>query len=468
MYQLFQRFFYRYLGRIIGVGLFTISLYAYRSFENRPVWDRWSYPFFGVVIVTTVVFFIILLNSWRTYDSRIIKYQHKHIARVDRFYLELAILFWGAAYFISAIDNPIHAGRITNLNFFGSTMPVAVILEWISLLLLLIAALVLLSSKLSKKWTNGITMIGMILGCILLVEGIVRFKGITAPTTQGFPSYTSALWERYHVELNSEGFRDVEHAITKDPERRRLLIVGDSFAFGYGIKSIEGRLGSQIGKELTTRTKKRWEVINASRGDTHTLHHIDFLKRSLKYEPDVVILLYVFNDIDYLYPVTPRESQSIFSPSAILFKNFYLYQEVRLRIYHIKYRYFKREGDSIDPYADDSLLALHFQDVSTFLNIARGNGAFVRVVPYNLSVILGDEFRSRYVNFIQAAVASHVPVWSLESVFDNFDYSQLVVNNLDRHPNELANRIAAEDIAKRLITEYYTISNGLGDSGDDR
>jgi len=40
---------------------------------------------------------------------------------------------------------------------------------------------------------------------------------------------------------------------------------------------------------------------------------------------------------------------------------------------------------------------------------------------------------------------------TIENVFDDFQFSQLVVNGMDAHPNELANRVAAEEIAKQLL-----------------
>ena len=82
---------------------------------------------------------------------------------------------------------------------------------------------------------------------------------------------------------------------------------------------VMGAFGAGIGRELTAKTGEQWEVINASRGDTHTRDHIRFLGQGMAYRPDVVLLLYVFNDIDYLHPVTPRMFQSTFAPSAILF-----------------------------------------------------------------------------------------------------------------------------------------------------
>jgi len=454
---LIQYFKHFHLGKIIGFGLFTISLYFYRSYKNKPIGGLWSYPFFVLVIISTVLFLIIVINTLRKSKKET---QPTDSVNSEIIYFELAILFWGIAYFISTIDDSTNAGRITEFNFFGSIVPVAVCLEWISLAMFLIGASLFVFSFLKTKWVNIVLMFTTFLIVLLFLEGIIRFKAVIAPTTQGFPSYTSAIWKHYYVKYNWNGFRDAEHPIAKDPKTRRLLIVGNSVAFGWGIKSIKNRFGYQIGKKLTEISREHWEVINMSRGDSHTLEHIEFLKQGLIYKPDVVILLYVFNDIDYLYPITPREAPSALSLIAILFKNFYLFQEVYLRVYHIKHRYLTNNRDAFDPYTDHSLLNLHLQDISTFIKLAKQRGAFVRVVPFDIRLTLGDAFRNRYRNFINAAVASEIPVWSLEKTFNNFQYSQLVVNNFDSHPNELAHRIAAEAIAKQLFKNIYSTDTG--------
>lgn len=56
---------------------------------------------------------------------------------LDCFFLEFATLFWEIAYFINAADDSANAGRITDLNFFDSIVPITICFEWISLIMLL-------------------------------------------------------------------------------------------------------------------------------------------------------------------------------------------------------------------------------------------------------------------------------------------------------------------------------------------
>jgi hypothetical protein len=135
MYKLLAKNFQHFhLGLIIGVGLYTLSLFSYRSFENRPILGLWSYPFFVVIIFSTLLFLIILVKTWRKLSKN---QQLEDHARPGLLFLEFATLFWGIAYFINAADDSANAGRITDLNFFGSIVPIAICFEWISLIMLL-------------------------------------------------------------------------------------------------------------------------------------------------------------------------------------------------------------------------------------------------------------------------------------------------------------------------------------------
>ena len=74
--------------------------------------------------------------------------------------------------------------------------------------------------------------------------------------------------------------------------------------------------------------------------------------------PDAVVLLYVFNDIDYLRPATPRTGWGTLHPAGILFRNSYLFQEIYLRV-----RASGLVGNPRppDPYFDAAVLARHIE-----------------------------------------------------------------------------------------------------------
>jgi len=96
------------------------------------------------------------------------------------------------------------------------------------------------------------------------------------------------------VAVNSKGLRDREMAYAKPPGVRRLLSVGDSFAFGYGVE-----LDEAFCKVAAAELGPPWEAINAGVPSWGTGDELDFLlTEGFRYEPDVVVLTCFFeNDL---------------------------------------------------------------------------------------------------------------------------------------------------------------------------
>lgn len=445
-------FFFRLrFARVLGLAFFVAGASRYRSYENRQVLGLWSYPFFFVIVAGGGLLVFAIVRSWQMSSA-----DPRNRPSLMANLMDLGFLSWGGAYFLSALDAPVNGGRVLDLNSLGSVMPAAAMLEWAALALFFLAG-ALTIPKLGGKWAK----VGLAVGSVLLVgvvaEGVARIKVAIAPVTHGYPSYSSEAWARRYVQLNSEGFRDVDHALSATAGTRRLLIVGDSVAFGWGIPGTEDRLGEQLAARLNAETGKHWELLNASLGDTHTLDHIRFLERMQRYRPDVVVLLYVFNDIDYLAPVTRQDTpfgRSILgrlNPLWILYKNSYAFQEIFVRGRRIYY--LVRKDERPDPYRDAALLSRHFVDLARFQSIATQGGATFELVPIDIGFVLEPKLRDRYRNFVQQAQTSQIPVCSLGKAFDGFAYRDLTVNALDGHPNEKANRLAADVVAECLLKE---------------
>lgn len=418
--------------------MFVWSLPFYLSVSNRTILARWSYSYFIFLVAAVVVWLGFIIYTRRNFNRSgtvlvIAKQLVKKVFGVGAF-------CWGAAYMLSALHSSTDAGRVIKFNIFGSTLPNAAILEWISIGAFTLAVGLYIGPRLSLRWQNVGIVIATLAFTIIIGEGIVRAKVILFPETQGFPTYSGQSWYRNYVHLNSIGFRDIDRSLDVDEGVGRILIVGDSYTVGVGINNPEGRFGEQLEDKLNEGTSRHWEVINASRADTHTLEHIEFLRRMLEYQPELVVLVYVFNDIDYLYSVTPRESVvgSSFSLMRVFYLNSYLFQELYVR--QRKLWFSVANGDSYDPYGDKELMQRHFTDLSRFVSLASDNGAAVRIVPYSYQI--GESARTQYNQFLKLATDFELPICSLEGAFEKKSIEDLRVNSLDSHPNAYANGIA--------------------------
>lgn len=93
------------------------------------------------------------------------------------------------------------------------------------------------------------------------------------------------------VEISSQGLRDREYPEARVPGKRRMLVLGDSFAWGYGVERPD------IWHERIEARHPDWELINtgvAGYGTGQQLLY--FERRGFAFHPDVVLLLLHPND----------------------------------------------------------------------------------------------------------------------------------------------------------------------------
>jgi hypothetical protein len=111
------------------------------------------------------------------------------------------------------------------------------------------------------------------------------------------------------VKTNAEGFRDVDHAVQKPPGVRRVVTVGDSYMFGWGVPVESGYVS------VAAQNLPKWEWINLARPGYATAQEVEcFRVYGLKYQPDVVILNYIGNDTELPYYIqkAPTDLSSSF------------------------------------------------------------------------------------------------------------------------------------------------------------
>ena len=109
---------------------------------------------------------------------------------------------------------------------------------------------------------------------------------------------TSARLMGVDVSINNRGLRDDEVEAVKPPEVMRILMLGDSVTFGWGVPAGE-TMSNVLERELTTRGAGPVEVINAGVGNYNTAMEVGYFFHSGKaYAPDIVVLNYFINDTE--------------------------------------------------------------------------------------------------------------------------------------------------------------------------
>lgn len=165
-----------------------------------------------------------------------------------------------------------------------------------------------------KKHKRRLLRLGVLLGSLflglLLCEGIVRIAGIGGTTLTRGRLHTydpNAGWTglpgldtRYmlpnsfdvRIVNNSRGLRGGEHTIAKPEGVRRVVVLGDSFMWGFGVEN-EEMLATVLERELP-----KTESINLGSNGYSTVQQLVRLEtEGMQYAPDWTVLAFTWNDL---------------------------------------------------------------------------------------------------------------------------------------------------------------------------
>lgn len=99
------------------------------------------------------------------------------------------------------------------------------------------------------------------------------------------------------VTISSQGLRDREFPLTPPPGRTRILMLGDSLTFGWGVPA--DRTFSKRLERMLQQAGHDAEVINTGVGNYNTEMQVAyFFERGLRFQPDYVVLNYFINDAE--------------------------------------------------------------------------------------------------------------------------------------------------------------------------
>jgi Flp pilus assembly protein TadD/lysophospholipase L1-like esterase len=141
---------------------------------------------------------------------------------------------------------------------------------------------------------------------------------------------------------NAHGQRDRERHLQKPAGVRRILLLGDSVVEGYSLRESE-----TLSRQLEARYPDgATEVLNFGVSAYCTRAEIELLEvKGLRFEPDVVVLVFVENDFDNFnreaFPLTGTTERP--APVEVLFQRSHLFRltSVRLNLFHY--------GAEVDP-----------------------------------------------------------------------------------------------------------------------
>jgi len=149
----------------------------------------------------------------------------------------------------------------------------------------------------------------------VLPDGSVTFRSIILPVEDDRIIYKlqpnlDVRFKRAQVQTNSYGFRDREWPVEKPEDEIRIALLGDSFAFGWGVAEDE-TFATQIEREFEARLagKARVEVMNFGVPGYSTFQErAVFEERGITFNPDLVLVYFVDNDFSLPFFIRDAEA----------------------------------------------------------------------------------------------------------------------------------------------------------------
>jgi lysophospholipase L1-like esterase len=249
------------------------------------------------------------------------------------------------------------------------------------------------------------------------------------------------------VKINSQGLRDYEYPFDKRPGTYRIMMLGDSTTFGWGVpleytaaKILERKLNNGSG----TRNK-RFEVINAGIGNYDTVQEVTYYStRGQAFHPDLVVLVFFINDPE---PVPREERGVLVDRSYLVALGINRFDGVLIRFgWRPAWKeYYASLYDDNKPGFQACKAAL-----KTLANSTRNNhSSLLAALLPELHQINDNSypFKTEHQKIKDIMAPESVPVIDLiDGLKDHGPENTLWVTPLDDHPNAKANELIASQI----------------------
>jgi hypothetical protein len=305
----------------------------------------------------------------------------------------------------------------------------------------------------SRRGRLQLLAFGLAVG-LLGLELALRMLGDGAPRPTGYAPVLTDL--RFGRPRNSKGYRDAERTFEKPAGMRRLLVMGDSFAWGAGIEH-EDTWAQRLERGLERRRGESWEAINlALPGLSASDYAAQLPAEGLRYAPDVLIVGWVLNDAETKDEMKARERSYAerSQQGAGRLGASALFRFVRRRLgasmdARERVAYHRRLYEEQDPGWVEARRALKAIGA---LCRERGLPWIVAVFP-----MFGNPLDERYpfadihAKVARTAAESGARAVDLLPAYRGLRSDVLVVDGVrDEHPNEIAHRIAAGVLLREL------------------
>lgn len=260
-------------------------------------------------------------------------------------------------------------------------------------------------------------------------------------------------------DYNHLRFRDLPPA--PRPEGvRRVVVFGDSFAEGQGVKELD-TLARVLERRLNETTPGRYEVRNCGRRGLDFPELFDAFETSLDYQPDLLVYALVLNDADRPPAFQARQSyvndwildresppDEVRPAHRLRLVDFVSDRVTAWRVGRETTRWYLEMWSDANPG-----WATTRERILEMDRRLRQRGARLLVAPWPLFVSLesGYPFETAHETIRRFCLERGIAHHDLLSAFRGRKTAELWVHPVDRHPNETAHHLAAESLLPDLL-----------------
>ncbi len=270
------------------------------------------------------------------------------------------------------------------------------------------------------------------------------------------------------VVINQQGFRDKEYG--PKGEAFRILAVGDSFTFGWGVdqdKSYPKILEAKLKDE---KIPIDVEVLNLGVPGTSTIHQYHALKEKyMKLRPDIVVIGYLVNDIDHPFSMGLHPSEIVLNSD--IWSKFALGRRLGRILFYIQ--------------LDSKLTKVHMQLykdspqrkelIATIKKLKKLSELANFKLIFAMLPVPTDYQKDIYMTYCYKIITNILKKNNIEYInvishIKNKDLRDMAISSFDYHPNKVLHAKIADVIKnnlmtkfehlKRLMTYYLTTDDG--------
>ncbi|HEV7348050.1 SGNH/GDSL hydrolase family protein [Telluribacter sp.] len=300
-------------------------------------------------------------------------------------------------------------------------------------------------SKAKGILANIVTLVVPLAVVLIFLEIVFMY---VPQSHEGVLSKASQIWwAKYWKPLNAQGYRDKE--ISSDTTKTQVLVIGDSFAAGHGLESLDDRFSNQLEQKLGP---DQYDVYNLGVSGSDTRDEAQRLKK-YPVRPDVIVLQYFPNDVEKVgrekgLSLSGAEPYAdLKGPLTTVVKRFYLPNFVYWQLPHTSFSTF--EDFVKQAYTDTTVLNAHLRDLSQILAYRDSTGAdmYAVFVPFLFQLDKSAQYTKPVEDYLRA---NGVNVVTLTDGVKNIPEKERVVGKNDGHAGPPVNALMTQRVYEAM------------------